>query len=147
MSGGGRKVSPGRETVPLRGDVSPQPRRVSAKRQHSEDHLQTPRKRSDSRSPLHPVDLGQVMDPSPVPTLGLSIKRGTPAKFSNGITTPVRGNSLRSSISEKERVEYTHSDAVSAIEAARQKVGSGSWVKLMIDCRESCDYQKAQDRY
>jgi len=126
VSGGGRKVSPGRETVPLRGDVSPQPRRVSAKRQHSEDHLQTPRKRSDSRSPLHPVDLGQVMDPSPIPALGLSIKRGTSTKLSNGITTPIRGNSLRSSISEKERVEYTHSDAVSAVEAARQKVSTGS---------------------
>jgi hypothetical protein len=119
VSGGGRKVSPGRETVPLRDNPSPQPRRVSAKRQHSEDHLQQPRKRSDSRSPLHPVDLGQVVDPSPIPSL--SIKRGTPTKLS-GISTPVRGNSLRSSISEKvpERVEYV--DAGLAIEAARQKV-------------------------
>jgi hypothetical protein len=87
------------------------------------------------------------MEPSPIPTLGLSIKCGTPGKLSNGITTPVRGNSLRSSISEKERVEYTHSDAASAIEAARQKVGSGIGVTLMIDCRESCDYKEAQDRY
>lgn len=147
VSGGGRKVSPGRETVPLRGDVSPQPRRVSAKRQHSEDYLQQPRKRSDSRSPLHPVDIGQVVDHSPVPTLGLSIKRGTPTKLSNGITTPVRGNSLRSSISEKERVEYTHSDAVSAIEAARQKVSLYILSELMVDCRKSGNYQEAQDRY
>lgn len=122
MSGGGRKVSPGRETVPLRDDLSPQPRRVSAKRQHSEDHLQQPRKRSDSRSPLNPVDLGQVPEPSPVPSLGLSVKRGTPTRLSNGITTPIRGNSLRSSISEKERVEHTYSNAASGIEAARQKV-------------------------
>jgi hypothetical protein len=55
------------------------------------------------------------MDPSPVPSL--NVRRGTPTKLS---TTPIRGNSLRSSISEKERVE--HVDATSAIEGARQRV-------------------------
>lgn len=126
VSGGGRKVSPGRETIPLRDDLSPQPRRVSAKRQHSEDHLQLqPRKRSDSRSPLTPVDVHQVLDPSPVPSLSISIKRGTPTKLSMSIgpNTPSRNNSMRSSISEKEYgVEY--GDAASAIDAARQKVSS-----------------------
>lgn len=122
VSGGGRKVSPGRETVPLREEISPQPRRVSAKRQLSEDHLQAqPRKRSDSRSPLTPVDVHQVTEPSPVPSL--SIKRGTPTKLSVSIGphTPSRNNSLRSSISEKE-YSIEHADAASAIDAARLKV-------------------------
>ena len=44
------------------------PRRVSNKRQHSEDMLQ-PRKRSDSRSPLSPLELKQIADPPVVPVV------------------------------------------------------------------------------
>lgn len=70
MSGNGRRISPSRETIPLKGGdavdlpsrpglntsqagsttPTPTPRVVSNKRQHSSDHL-TPRKRSPSKSP------------------------------------------------------------------------------------------------
>jgi hypothetical protein len=70
MSGNGRKVSPSRATIPLKGDdtatpdsrgavftcttpvnaATPTPRIVSNKRQHSSDQI-TPRKKSPSKSP------------------------------------------------------------------------------------------------
>lgn len=117
VSGGGRKVSPGRETVPLRGDSSPQPRRLSAKRQHSEDELQ-PRKRSDSRSPLNPIEIQQQI-PLVSPSSSLR-KPVTPRKESNGTATPVR----RSSIATLDAEPIDHADAAAAIEAARTKVST-----------------------
>lgn len=119
VSGGGRKVSPGRETVPLRGeDPSPQHRRLSAKRQHSEDCLQ-PRKRSDSRSPLNPIDVHQQpIGVSPAS----SVKRNdtTPRKGSNGTVTPVR----RSSVVHQDADPVVYNDAEAAIEATKQRVGT-----------------------
>ncbi|OCF31354.1 hypothetical protein I316_06959 [Kwoniella heveanensis BCC8398] len=70
VSGGGRRISVGREMVPLKGEgggggdenesplslaKSTPPPHISTKRQHSTDNL-TPRKRSPSRSPLHPSE-------------------------------------------------------------------------------------------
>ncbi|RSH95410.1 hypothetical protein EHS25_000497 [Saitozyma podzolica] len=84
VSGNGRRVSVGRETIPLKGgdeenenenDNAHDPSKtptvyLTAKRQHSEDHLQ-PRKRSLSRSPLEPMtnEITQIMeDPPRVPS-------------------------------------------------------------------------------
>lgn len=66
VSGGGRRISPNRTAIPLRDGTSP--RRVSNKRQHSDDLLQ-PRKRSDSRSPLQPRDVQGIADPPSIPGL------------------------------------------------------------------------------
>lgn len=117
VSGGGRKVSPGRETVPLRDEASSQVRRVSAKRQHSEDHLQ-PRKRSDSRTPLNPIDTQQQTMPGLSPSSSLNKKDVTPRKGSNGTATPVR----RSSVVTLDSEVAEYSDTATALDAAKQRV-------------------------
>lgn len=63
VASGARKVSPGTDLIPLQDGISP--RRVSNKRNHSADLLQ-PRKRSDSRSPLQPIELDQIRPPAPL---------------------------------------------------------------------------------
>ena len=96
VSGNGRKVTPGRETMPLKPDeASPivsGSRIPSAKRQHSADQL-SPRKRSSSHSP---ADVGgaapeKVADPLPLPSL---TKKVTPRK---NPSTPLKTDSRRSS--------------------------------------------------
>ena len=103
VSGRGRKVSPGRNTMPLKGEgdenVSPQDeergrgRNVSgstSKRPHSVDQL-SPRKRSPSRSPLQPpnkVEEGKMPDPASAPA---SMKR-TPGRQTPGKATPIRSS-------------------------------------------------------
>lgn len=107
VSGNGRRVSVGRETIPLKGG-SPDPPRASsaldhstpimlAKRQHSEDHL-TPRKRSPTRSPLEPriSEPGQVAEPLRIPSAGKKSPRKSPiglgsapgSRRSSGARTP-----------------------------------------------------------
>ncbi|WRT68908.1 uncharacterized protein IL334_005890 [Kwoniella shivajii] len=64
VSGGGRRISIGRETIPLKGgeenessESQSTPTSLgAAKRQHSADNL-TPRKRSPTHIPLHPLEV------------------------------------------------------------------------------------------
>ena len=96
VSGNGRKVTPGRETMPLQSDdASPfvsSSRIPSAKRQRSADQL-SPRKRSSSQSPAEVAEGGseRVPDPLPVPSL---TKKGTPRK---NPSIPLKTDSPRSS--------------------------------------------------
>jgi hypothetical protein len=90
VSGAGRSVSAGRETIPLKvTDTESRPSTPGAdqftptmltKRQHSEDHL-TPRKRSLTRSPLEPIpnpnDMTNLPDPLTIP-LSLGRKSKSP---------------------------------------------------------------------
>jgi hypothetical protein len=112
VSGNGRRVSVGRETIPLKGgdeenenenDNSHDPSKtptvyLTAKRQHSADHLQ-PRKRSLSRSPLEPMtnEITQIMeDPPRVPSFSKPTGGSPSARIisgsrrSSGTRTPRR---------------------------------------------------------
>jgi hypothetical protein len=142
LSGGGRRVSAGRETIPLKGDENSSPSRITPtvqiayKRQHSEDQLQ-PRKRSPSRSPLEPriVDPSQIL-PEPLKVPSLSKRSGsrrssgvrTPRRSSGPLTTPRMVSSETASIQAatgatgEDEVMSVHADVQDAIEAARQKV-------------------------
>lgn len=103
VSGNGRRVSAGRETIPLKtdspteGSTTPT---MLVKRQHSEDHL-TPRKRSLTRSPLEPLpsnDIPDLPDPPKFPSISkrsphLGIGLGSPhshgaRRSSGGRLTP-----------------------------------------------------------
>lgn len=144
VSGGGRRVSAGRETVPLKGDENVSPSQntpptihISGKRQHSEDQLQS-RKRSLSRSPLEPrlSDPSQILpDPLKVPSLSKrpgsrrSSAQQTPRKPSDPLTTPrtvSSGNVSLVPVVTGTTADYKteHLDVHAAIEATRQRVSS-----------------------
>ena len=90
---------------------------MSAKRQHSVDHLQ-PRKRSDSRSPLHAIDIQHQPLPSISPSSSLKRKETTPRKGSNGTATPIR----RSSVVTVD-IDFTdHEDIAGALESAKHRI-------------------------
>ena len=143
VSGGGRRVSIGRLTTPLKGEENdPVPRSspsiyVAGKRQHSEDQLQ-PRKRSLSRSPLESivVDSYQILpDPPKVPLISqrtgskVSPSNNTPRRSSGPVTT-LRVTSSASALIANAVVDIHSNDPVNkdsrdlagAIEAARQRV-------------------------
>ena len=111
VSGNGRRVSVGRETVPLKGTAdeneSPDansdhstPTFLLSKRQHSEDQI-TPRKRSPVRSPLNPLvsreDDGQLAEPLRVPSASGGIKRVQPRRVSGHNTPKERSSHRRAS--------------------------------------------------
>lgn len=111
VSGNGRRVSVGRETVPLKGTAdeneSPDansdhstPTFLLSKRQHSEDQI-TPRKRSPVRSPLNPLvsreDDGQLAEPLRVPSASGGVKRVQPRRVSGHNTPKERSSHRRAS--------------------------------------------------
>ncbi|WVF65702.1 hypothetical protein IAT40_000433 [Kwoniella sp. CBS 6097] len=148
VSGGGRRISVGRETIPLKnGDEndfpstkSIPPVNLATKRQHSTDNL-TPRKRSPSRSPLHSCEL--ISAPSQPTSSGrkssltpnLSASRrssgGKPSsrRSSGPLTTPrtisTSQNSVHSVASSAATVEdfatKQYPDLRAAIEGSQQK--------------------------
>ena len=137
VSGNGRKITPGRATMPLRDDL-PRGREVSGtsvKRQHSADQL-SPRKRSPSRSPLdRSGDVPDKMpDPLPVPMLTpkKSSTRKTPTRTdsqrSSGPLTPMRrvssagSNSVTSQTTSKTEGKADHPHAPAAIDSTRHNV-------------------------
>ncbi|WWC64175.1 uncharacterized protein I303_106783 [Kwoniella dejecticola CBS 10117] len=94
VSGGGRRISVGRETVPLKGFDEGEPHstpttHVAAKRQHSADNL-TPRKRSPPRSPLHSRDVSNSSIAPSEKTTSCRRPSGkfTPTRSSGPLTTP-----------------------------------------------------------
>lgn len=95
VSGSGRRVSAGREMVPLKGgedgttqDPNVTPTIFLSKRQHSEDNF-PPRKRSPPRSPLGPRDEQDSLVPDPMRVPSGSLKKSQPRRLS-GHSTPRR---------------------------------------------------------
>ena len=160
VSGNGRRVSVGRETVPLKGsddgfaqDPNATPTIFLSKRQHSEDHL-TPRKRSPTRSPLtvREEQESRVPDPLRVPSDGM--KKGQPRRLS-GHSTPRRtsgqhrrvsastasltsqntGTSTADSITPALPVQVGHLTVSSAVESAQKRIK---------DCRSGVKRLKAE---
>ncbi|KAK8843437.1 hypothetical protein IAR55_007094 [Kwoniella newhampshirensis] len=146
VSGGGRRISIGRDTVPLKGgdeNDSPSqttPTIVISKRQHSADQF-SPRKRSPSRSPLQPreaSDPSQILaDPLKVPSLfskpgsraTSGNNRQTPRRSSGPLTTPRTVSASQTSINSiattttVDDVEMSdHPDLKAAMEGTRKKV-------------------------
>ena len=145
VSGAGRRVSAGRDKVPLKGDENESPLHnmppihLSGKRQHSEDQL-APRKRSPTRSPLEPgiPDMSQKLpDPLKVPSLpqradgrrssGTKTSRRssgpltTPRMISSGTATIV---STTTETTMGEVVMIDHGNVIAVMESMRQNVGS-----------------------
>ncbi|OCF72444.1 hypothetical protein I204_06823 [Kwoniella mangroviensis CBS 8886] len=138
VSGGGRRISVGREMVPLKGceesestEAQSTPTTLpAAKRQHSADNL-TPRKRSPTRSPLHSRD---VSDSSKVsisnkPGSRRSSGRYSARRSSGPLTTPrtvsASQNSVTSiatsaTVEDIEMKEYQ--DLETALEGASKKI-------------------------
>ncbi|EIW66895.1 hypothetical protein M231_05581 [Tremella mesenterica] len=111
VSGNGRRVSPGRETMPLKDEtpLATVPVHAVPKRQHSEDQLQ-PRKRSPPRTPLASKENS--------PRVGVlnSHRRSSGPRSAGPLTTPrlISGSTVAS--------ETEYMDTSAAIEAARQRV-------------------------
>ncbi|WVR09186.1 hypothetical protein IAU60_006248 [Kwoniella sp. DSM 27419] len=124
VSGGGRRISVGRETVPLKGgDENESPTstptiHVAAKRQHSSDHL-TPRKRSPTRSPLQPLP------PHELPDQQLSARhssnRRSPGTLTPGryVTAPRTASQTSTDLVDIEMAD--HPDLESAMQASSKK--------------------------
>ncbi|KAK6904572.1 hypothetical protein I203_105388 [Kwoniella mangroviensis CBS 8507] len=138
VSGGGRRISVGREMVPLKGceesestEAQSTPTTLpAAKRQHSADNL-TPRKRSPTRSPLHSRD---VSDSSKVsisnkPGSRRSSGRYSARRSSGPLTTPrtvsasqnsVTSIATNATVEDIEMKEYQ--DLETALEGASKKM-------------------------
>lgn len=141
VSGGGRRVSATRETVPLKGDENGSPvdntpsAPIWAKRQHSEDQL-TPRKRSPTRSPLElrPTDghnLPETVKVSSAMKSGIRRTSGqrTPRRSSGPLTTPrtvsaASAHSQATGTTVDDMVTAEHGDLGSVVESSRAKVGA-----------------------
>jgi hypothetical protein len=150
VSGNGRRVSIGRETVPLKGgsdagtpDPESTPTIFLSKRQHSEDHL-SPRKRSPTRSPLGPRDEQVSTVPEPLRVPSDSLKKPSSARLS-GHTTPRKnsgqyrrvsastvslvsqntGTSAAESIVTPTQVGMGHQTALSAVDSAKRRIAEG----------------------
>ncbi|ORY29168.1 hypothetical protein BCR39DRAFT_533070 [Naematelia encephala] len=144
VSGGGRRMSAGRETIPLKGDENESPTlrtpsgNLATKRQHSEDQL-TPRKRSPTRSPLEtkPSDAVRIMGtPLRITSSSQASSRRssgqrTPLRSSGPLTTPRRISLGQTSITsvQTNTTEVTaevpisaHSDFETAITSIREKL-------------------------
>ncbi|WWC73238.1 uncharacterized protein I206_107204 [Kwoniella pini CBS 10737] len=141
VSGGGRRISVGRETVPLKGSEEGEASHgqstttgiVAAKRQHSADNL-TPRKRSPTRSPITSRD---VSNSSRVSATNASGSRRSSGKYatrrsSGPLTTPRTVSashnsvtSLRSSVGMEDIQMKDCQDIETALDLTSKKV-SGS---------------------
>ncbi|ORX38894.1 hypothetical protein BD324DRAFT_296964 [Kockovaella imperatae] len=139
VSGNGRKVTPGRTTLPLKEDDSPLRGRTvsgtSVKRQHSADQM-SPRKRSPSKSPLDHADRVDIVpDPLPVPPLSAkkSVSRKTPtrndSRRSSGPLTPMRrvssagsGSITSQKLNPNNEVTAEHPHAPAAVDATRRNI-------------------------
>ncbi|WWC91355.1 uncharacterized protein L201_006298 [Kwoniella dendrophila CBS 6074] len=130
VSGGGRRISVGRETVPLKDcddDESPGAQstptlHITTKRQHSTDNL-TPRKRSPPRSPLRPRNVSgssNVSEPTKPGSRRASGKltpRRTSGPLTNTRTVSASQNSVTSAVSNT-TVEDIEMDECRDVEAA-----------------------------
>lgn len=140
VSGNGRRVSVGRETIPLKGmeesesQTNPTAPMLS-KRQHSEDQI-TPRKRSPTRSPLQPrLDDQEANTADPSKALSGSLKRNqrrtsghnTPRKASGGRrvsagTLSITSQHTGTSVGDGSLAVVDHPSTVAAVEASKKKV-------------------------
>ncbi|WWD21038.1 hypothetical protein CI109_105519 [Kwoniella shandongensis] len=145
VSGGGRRISLGRETVPLKGGdendslTQTTPTILITKRQHSSDQL-SPRKRSPTRSPLYPreaSDPSQILpDPLNVPSFSKKPgtrrvsgnNRQTPRRSSGPLTTPRTVSASQASVTSVatattvDDVEMSdHPDMRTAMDSTRKK--------------------------
>jgi hypothetical protein len=141
VSGNGRRVSTGRETIPLKGgeenEAAPQdtPTILLSKRQHSEDAF-SPRKRSPTRSPLALRADDQevrVAEPLRIPSGGA---RKPQSRRTSGHNTPRKGSinhrrvsaGTASLISQNTGTSVTevgateHRNAMSAIDSTRRNI-------------------------
>ncbi|KAK4685638.1 hypothetical protein P7C73_g4506, partial [Tremellales sp. Uapishka_1] len=143
VSGGRRRVSVGRETIPLKGGENESPTAhsgtptivIATKRQHSSDQL-SPRKRSPSRSPLQPrdgTDPSQIMpDPLKVPSLSKkpthrrTSGQATPRKISGPLTPRRASQSTIESNHSADIVDNIllteHAHIIAATEATKRKI-------------------------
>nr|XP_031862275.1 uncharacterized protein CI109_002240 [Kwoniella shandongensis]KAA5529347.1 hypothetical protein CI109_002240 [Kwoniella shandongensis] len=146
VSGGGRRISLGRETVPLKGGdendslTQTTPTILITKRQHSSDQL-SPRKRSPTRSPLYPreaSDPSQILpDPLNVPSFSKKPgtrrvsgnNRQTPRRSSGPLTTPRTVSASQASVTSVatattvDDVEMSdHPDMRTAMDSTRKKI-------------------------
>lgn len=167
VSGQGRRVSPGREMIPLKGDENDSPVAGSLpplhKRQHSEEQLE-PRKREPTRSPLQPREDTQdplAHDPLNVPSVSSKpgsrrssgARRITPRK-SSGPLTPRKASIGTASVASHtstvvdDTLPSNHKDTMSAISSTKQRVSGerrrGLEADGDIDCRFESHCQEAE---